>query len=353
MSEAGTWVGRALIHIADKGWTGVDLFFVLSGFLITRILLDARTATNYFRVFYARRILPIFPIYYLSLIFFFWILPFLAHHSTFFYLHRIGEFSPYEQLWYWFNLVNFRTAFYPLLIPVVSHYWTLSIEEQFYAVWPAIVRLCTPRQLAIICSSVITAVFVLRQIPAFLAINAVYDNFLYRLTPFRVDSLLFGALVALLFYQSEFTAAQRQRLFRAAIVIFLLALAVLLCFVSPDPAQGHYSFTLLAILYSALLVACLTGTSVACIFRFAPLRTFGKYSYSMYIFHSLVFRWGSIFIAHFTGPKLFPKHGYGSTVIQAAVLILLCLGVARISWLLIEEPTLRLKKYFRYVELPN
>jgi len=353
LSVAGTWAGRSLIHVARWGWTGVDLFFVLSGFLITRILLDARSSTNYFRVFYARRVLRIFPIYYLSLIFFFWIMPLLAHHSSFFYLHRLGVYSAREQLWYWFNLVNFRTAFHPFIVTVATGLWSLSIEEQFYAVWPAIVYYCSPRRLGWVCWSGIAIAFALRQLPAVLAINKAYPNFLYRVTPFRMDSLLIGALLAIFFHERLLTPAKRRRIFRIACIILVIGLPVLLWGIPTSKDAGRYSFTLIAVLYAALLITCLTSTALARIFRFSPLRTMGKYSYCMYVIHPVVADWFGVLLGHLMGGRLLlPNHRLLSYTIESVLGALLCLGIARLSWLLVEQPILRFKKYFRYIATP-
>ena len=191
-------VSHAIENFASIGWTGVELFFVLSGFLITGILLDARQATNYFRVFYARRVLRIFPLYYLTLIAFFWVWPLLAHHVAFFQLHGQGTFGPREQLWYWFDLVNLRTAFYPLIIVMLTHCWTLSLEEQFYAVWPVVVRFLRERWLVAGSIAVVVLSPALRALPWVQSMNAVYPNFTYRFTPFNLDTLLTGALLAVL-----------------------------------------------------------------------------------------------------------------------------------------------------------
>ena len=164
-SLAGTLAKK----IALTGWVGVDLFFVLSGFLITSILLDARTAGNYLRVFYARRALRIFPLYYLVLAASLLLMP--------------DHFGWKAQIFYWFNLSNLVTAFHPLLIPYLAHFWSLAIEEQFYLVWPALVLLLRPRALAALCGGVLVAVFAARNLPAILALNQRFPDFVYRFTP--------------------------------------------------------------------------------------------------------------------------------------------------------------------------
>jgi len=128
-------IGRLVGGLFSFGWSGVDLFFVLSGFLITGILLDSRNAENYFSSFYARRVLRIFPAYYVSLALLLLILPMLDPPL------RLS--LPSDQWMYVFYAQNWVGIFdYPgrgLLTP----YWSLAVEEQFYLVWPLVVaRVC-------------------------------------------------------------------------------------------------------------------------------------------------------------------------------------------------------------------
>src|SRR5258707_7301954 len=169
--------------IAYMGWLGVDLFFVLSGFLITSILLRARDAENYYKVFYARRALRILPLYYLALT-----LSLLTTHDH--YTFR-------AQIWFWLNLSNLATAFNPMLIPWLSHYWSLAVEEQFYLIWPAVVRRASPAALFNLCIVVIVSLLVIPNIPIVEALTSRSIAILYRLTPFLVATLCGGPLPAI------------------------------------------------------------------------------------------------------------------------------------------------------------
>src|SRR6267378_3336101 len=147
ISAAGpAWV---LVAIAHAGWAGVDLFFVLSGFLITGILVDARGSSSYFKAFYARRALRILPAYYGFLFAIFIVLPLL----------NLGAGDNYmlarqHQGWYWLHLTNIMMAIgeipgrgpYPNTL-----FWSLAVEEQFYFIWPAIVALCSTNTLRKVC----------------------------------------------------------------------------------------------------------------------------------------------------------------------------------------------------------
>jgi len=348
LGSVATLPGRAFERFASIGWTGVDLFFVLSGFLITRILLDARDAANYYRVFYTRRVLRLFPLYYLSLVAFFWIWPFLGNHIAFFRLHGPGTFGRWEQLWYWFDLVNLRTAFYPLLIPLLTHYWTLSLEEQFYAVWPVVVRSLRERWMAILAVAVMVVTPVLRALPWIQSINDVHPNFIYRLTPFNLDTLLCGALLAVLWRHID-----RRRLRLGAAVVLAVTLPAVVLWGSPEPGRGVLAPTMLAVMFGSLLLLSLTSRPLSAVFSWKVLRWMGKYSYSVYLLHPLVITWTNVPMAHLLrGRLIFPGDPYASFLVQGAVNIGMCFLVARGTWALIESPMLRLKRFFRYQFAP-
>ena len=135
-------------------WTGVDLFFVLSGFLITGILLDTRDSERYFTTFYARRTLRIFPLYYLVLFLAFVVLPqFPAVHSV-----LVGQTHDSPPQWpYWFYVTNFSIADRGWVHGWVDVAWSLAIEEQFYLVWPLVIWLCPPRLVAVLCAVILVA----------------------------------------------------------------------------------------------------------------------------------------------------------------------------------------------------
>ena len=122
----------AIVAGAYLGWSGVDLIFVLSGFLITGILLDTRDSPNYFTTFYARRALRILPLYFLTTLIYFRLEP-----------------NPLER-WFWSHLSNWKSAF-GQDVPALSHFWSLAVEEQFYLVWPLVVILSPKRAMPRVC----------------------------------------------------------------------------------------------------------------------------------------------------------------------------------------------------------
>ncbi len=136
---------RWLRLVASVGGTGVDLFFVLSGFLITRILLASRQRPAFLTTFYARRILRIFPLYY----------GFLAAIYIAVPLLHLGQPIPFGiQLWAWTYTQNVAMTFLPHpatdLWQWTPHLWSLAVEEHFYLVWPLIVKLTSPARLPLV-----------------------------------------------------------------------------------------------------------------------------------------------------------------------------------------------------------
>src|SRR5688572_1813273 len=148
------------IPIFGFGWMGVDLFFVLSGFLITDLLLVTPKNGNYFRNFYMRRFLRIFPLYYLVLFVFFFLSP------NFFSPQNMHEFDFYHQnqFWFWTQLQNWFFVSKGLgPLPYVTHLWSLAIEEQFYLIWPVLLFLVKDlKKLRMITIIVIISVLITR-----------------------------------------------------------------------------------------------------------------------------------------------------------------------------------------------
>lgn len=340
--QSSSWIVTTFNRAVLFGWTGVDLFFVLSGFLITRILLDAKTSTNFFKVFYMRRVLRIFPLYYLSLIGIFVIWPVLSRYTGSINGNEAIHVKLTVQLWYWLNLSNWLTALHPLIVPLLSHYWTLSIEEQFYAVWPAMVYFLNEKRLALLSITGVVSVVILRNLPIVQAFGATHDNFLYRLTPFRMDTLLLGCLIAILFRHVE-----RSKLLCWAVPIFFMTLA-LLCWKGMPSGTNVVTFTEFAVLYSSLLVICITSKTAGAIFRIRLLRGMGKYSYSVYLIHPSVIFFVHLLVIRHLQNRFLSNHPFAAQFLFAVLDIFACFGIARITWVLIESPILQLKRYFRY-----
>jgi peptidoglycan/LPS O-acetylase OafA/YrhL len=327
-----------------NGWAGVDLFFVLSGFLITGILLDSRGGPNYFRNFYARRALRIFPLYFVFLAVV--LLSSLAWNS--------GTFDPMlwkAQPWLWTYTANYWMAAQPTWNPwteVLIPLWSLSVEEQFYLVWPMVVYRFSSRALVRICFGVFAGALVLRLI-----LTAAHVEIfpIYIMTPTRADALAAGALVALLIRQPDGEQRARKLAGRAGIV----SIVVLSC-ITPGfnpvahPWLAAVLFSVLAILFASLLVWAIDARALRGLanrfYSHPVLRTVGGYSYGIYVLHlPLLYvatwafkRWG------FYDPMQ-PTWGTGAALIAASAM--LCALTAFASFHLLERPFLKLKRSFQ------
>ena len=328
-----------LSDVLDFGWVGVDLFFVLSGFLITGILLDSKGQPNYFRRFYLRRVFRILPIYYAYLIVFFHVVPVIAHATG-----RLDTFAygRGDEAWYWIYLSNWRDAVYQNAH--LRHFWSLSIEEQFYIVWPLIVYVVSPRMLKYVCIVLAISSTVLRFVAAH---EGVSKYFLYGATPFRLEGLALGALLAL----AARDAILHKRVARVIPWVWPAAAAILVGVVVRSGSDhlsmsmGTYGYASVALLCGALVfwgtVQAGTKQLFARFLRTSWLVQFGKYSYGLYVWHVL-------FGGFVRAGEEFARRQWGLSwsllPVALAVGIGVSYGVALLSWKLIEEPCARLKE---------
>jgi peptidoglycan/LPS O-acetylase OafA/YrhL len=155
-----TWE-KVVCQAVGIGWSGVDLFFVLSGFLISGILIDSRESPRYFTSFYARRVLRIFPLYFGYLLGFFCLIKPFAAIFPFPEVAKWSLLPATEQLWYWSYLSNWRSGL-GHDISFLTHFWSLAIEEQFYMVWPLVVFFASRKALLRICIGIVVLAVTMR-----------------------------------------------------------------------------------------------------------------------------------------------------------------------------------------------
>lgn len=293
--------------------SGVPLFFVLSGYLITGILLDAKGRPDFFRTFYQRRALRIWPVYYAALAVFFILLrPLLMGYDGYVDLSD-------RQVWFWLHGANWLACIHgrPLFYPM-NHCWSLAVEEQFYLVWPLIVWACSRRALIVVAASLIVAAPLARwwMLAQGYGVAAEWS------TPACIDMLAMGALVRLL--PSP----------RAVLAGLAVCGAALLVWLPAGIASGVLSRTAFCGIFAWAVLAAVDARRGLLVST--PLRWVGLRSYAIYVYHFPVqfFVW---LVWTSRGPVLVDQVAF-LLLTTAATFVL-----AEASWRYLEAPCLALR----------
>jgi len=330
---AATPLAKVYVKLASVGWIGVDLFFVLSGFLITAILLDTFDNRNYFRGFYTRRILRIFPLYFAS----------VTLWTVTVWLFRAQIHEPIElisTLSYWCYLQNWLPWFDIATPRFLIHFWSLAVEEQFYLLWPILIRFAAKRgNTRLLCAVTLLLAVLLRAAMVLLG----RAEAAFYLTFARVDGLAIGAMVAVLFKRHGSLMSYR----RTGMVLCFAAGGTVLAITFQQ--QGFYNLNPVVLLagvfplevcFGAALVVLLTshGGGVLTTFcRSGGLRFVGRISYGIYVFH-----WPIMLSSQTVWPDLFA----GFWLVQITFLFFVSASsivCAYVSFRYFEFPILRKK----------
>jgi peptidoglycan/LPS O-acetylase OafA/YrhL len=273
---SGTQLVVAALH---RGWIGVQLFFVLSGFLITRILLDARDAPDYYRSFFVRRALRIFPLYYAVLLVLFVLLPALGLVSL--------ESDPMVELSYWAYFSNWYGPFHhgP---EAVSHFWSLAIEEQFYLLWPFVIHRRSAAWVMRLCLAIAAASLLLRVA---MLVAGTPTQAIYQFLVTRMDALALGGAAAAAFRVpsvASWTLNHRRFLLGASVLSLAAGAAISRGYNSLDPMTLSLGYTFLAVAFALSVAAGAAADHLGAAgwpraLRWSPLRRIAKYSYAMYV----------------------------------------------------------------------
>lgn len=328
----------------DSLWCGVDIFFALSGFLITGILVRTLSAPGYFRNFYGRRTLRIFPLYYFVLVILLVSTPWL-HIAWGSQIWRLLTYTnhPFPPLH------NSEWSFYFGGNISLVNFWSLHIEEQFYLFWPLLVFLFRlPRRLLFVAGGLSLFSIALRL---YLAAKHVPYVSLYSSLLTRTDALLIGAMLALLLYTPMRHRVLHFAPFALFTLLFILAVLLLrnhgLLWKTVSPPLFALQFTLLSLATTALIAVCLDSTSrISRLFSAPILRFFGRYSYGMYVYHSVL----PIFYISMLQRILFPlaHHPAVQHLLTTFVGLTTTIIVSVLSYHFLEMPFLRLKRFFEY-----
>ena len=342
---------RWLFYFLDAGslsWSGVDLFFVLSGFLIGGILLDARNSPNYFKAFYARRGFRILPIY--------------AVVVGVFYLCMIAGvpsriagsdwlFGPTVP---WYAYATFtQNIGYSIGEPNLAYWlaatWSLAVEEQFYLILPAVIWFVPKRWLPYVLGSAIFGAPLLR-----LFLNVSYSHgkiASFGFMPCRADALLLGVAAALLVrHRSTWESFKSRRRMLVSVWIVLLAgLPLFVLLKMSDPLRSIWMSTVglswLAFFYLGLLLFALIYSEswLGRILRNTWLKALGAISYGVYLLHWPVLGLTFMIFRH--------KRPWAETSAERVFVLLalaFTIAIASFSWAILEKPLLKIGHTVKY-----
>jgi peptidoglycan/LPS O-acetylase OafA/YrhL len=329
-------------------WIGVDLFFVISGFLITGILLDHRRDGGYFRVFYARRTLRIFPLYYGVLLVSFYVMPHLGFDP---------KVAPGDQIAFWTYTSNFLFMHHGWTSRYLTHFWSLAIEEQFYLVMPAAIFFI--RSLKVL-RSILPMMVVTIAIIRMALIYSGADPFALLLNSLtRSDSLLIGAWIAIVIRDPSRPLSSTSSV-RVKVILVLVASVAFALVSSFGSTIAIINFDQLRLLQAAftlpLVGACFAWCVLLCtssnsnrlqrLCSHQLLKQAGKYSYGLYVFHVPVIVAAKVALRRFhvtlPGPAMLSELLWITSVLLPTIL------VAVLSWHLFEKQFLRLKSRLEY-----
>ncbi len=342
--EKKNLLDEIVFSIASIGWIGVDLFFVLSGMLITGILLDTKSKPKYFRNFYIRRSLRIFPLYYSLLILTLYVLPLFPHpkHESFSRVYG-------SEIWYCLFLSNFSIAYQGRPVHgIMDVTWSLAIEEQFYLLWPLVVRYLNKSRLAALCL-ILIVVSLVSRILLLKADIAPYS--VYVLTPARLDGLCCGALTAILLRSEMWNSSQLNQIAKYAMRISAMGLFPIVFLSRGLPWDGvivqTIGITVLCIFFSGLTMRAYiesgSSTYIDKLTAFNFFVRFGVLSYSLYLFHLPI---SSLLRDTLLKPERF-QDWFGSSLIGQFIFYclatVLSLIAAWLSFHLFEKHFLKLK----------
>jgi peptidoglycan/LPS O-acetylase OafA/YrhL len=318
------------------GWLGVDLFFVLSGFLITDILMKTVNRPHFLRNFYMRRVLRIFPLYYGSLILFLIILPACGILTAQLAYYRDNQW------WLWTYLQNWLYIFKPTDANILHHFWSLAVEEQFYLIWPlTILLLRKPSRLFALLAVVLVAVVVLRIVVWNYQLEELaYFNF-YTFS--RIDGICIGSMLALL----RTIRIDFLRNYTAPVVLSLALANFIFFFINryygyTFPFLAFVGYTTFAVMFALLVNEGVENKSrlLRLLFDNGMMKFFGRISYGLYVFHWPVF----ILTAPYFQDIFTPALPLAEARIAASITATLVgIGVSLISFRYFEQYFIRKK----------
>jgi peptidoglycan/LPS O-acetylase OafA/YrhL len=338
------WYVQWVMAYVRSGWMGVDLFFALSGYLITKDLVQTKTSRYYFRQFYIKRSCRIFPLYYSVLLLVLTSTSILLPYIASFRFAALDDVRSTQWL-HWIYASNIAILFNPKIhLGPFGHFWSLAVEEHFYLLWPLLIYFIPARSLPM--ASLMIAVSSLSLRCMFVAKG--WNAAAYCFTLCRLDALTFGAMLAAIQARelpSNVIAKYSRILFFStlsaitAFAFFVRRLefldSLVLCTVIP----------VVSVLSASAVGSCITLDATSRWHRFLSCRTlvfFGIHSYAMYIIHMPLV----LLLPRLTRIPDFGANGLqtlmyhtGATIIGISVTV----ALSMITWKLIEQPSMVLR----------
>ena len=328
---AFAWMPHVLQVAIGHGWLGVDLFFILSGFLITGILLDSRDSEHYFRNFYTRRVLRIIPLYFTCIF-----LCYLAYRGAYFGLAVLF-------------LANFAHYFRVHEPHGPGVFWSLAIEEHFYLLWPLLVRLLKRTYLFGLTLILVFGTPILRGVCAYKGMDPELEIYSYSF--FRFDGLALGAILAIWVRSPYYSRRSAWKL-----AAFLVGFSLLVTVIgwpygimgTKTVASAALRYTQAQFVFAGLMALTLAyrGSGVTSFLRSGFARVTADLSYCIYLIH-LSLGDGYYWVLHRIGFNDTARFGdVGALAVRGVVIAAVTYGLAALSKKYLEDPFLRLKRYF-------
>ncbi|MEY2937447.1 MAG: hypothetical protein RL062_36, partial [Bacteroidota bacterium] len=311
-------LGLFLQKIGFLGQTGVSLFFVLSGFLITRILIQQKDEPHFIFNFFIRRALRIFPLYFFYLCLMYFILPTVFEKPS-------PDFS--QQWYYWFYLQDFAITFrWPAIGP--KHFWSLAIEEHFYLIWPFIILFNKTKGVVITISILIIASAITRM----LLVSNGFETYFFTFA--RLDEISLGCLLAVL--ESKGILLKWKSNHIAALLLVITCIAGILWFQFSslaNPIIQVVKYQFISATYFLAVAWVLTANKQSMITRFLSSRFLiftGSISYGIYVYQAIAIEIARAFSIQ-------------NNVLFFLCVAITCYSIATVSYFFFEKPILNLK----------
>jgi peptidoglycan/LPS O-acetylase OafA/YrhL len=344
-TEINSHVWNAVLVPLRLSWSGVDLFFVLSGFLIGGILLNARESRNYFRTFYIRRAFRILPVYCIFLALY------LGRHVVaYMFAGHFGSTSPLPVPW--FSFLTFTQNLWMVAFGwfgpmAIAPTWSLAVEEQFYLTVPFLIRRMRTQTLFAVLICIIIGAPILRGILPYVLTHGDFGT--YVLMPCRADALALGVLGALAFRSARF----RQRVRNSSWLVYSLVGVTFIgvAFLTIrgtnqySPPTATWGLSCLALFYASILMiaVCKTGGILERVLSLGVLRRLGAVAYCTYLIHEiLIVATRGALSAHTDLSRP------GVWAIGGVLGVSMALAIASLSWKFLEKPLLRRGHKYQY-----